>query len=70
MSKQSPIVLTASVIGLCPTLSKLVGLGGAKVLVKLAVPGRLTYLDDSRARACCPGLFGHYFSRLSVLFSF
>ena len=53
--KKAPIVLTASVIGLCPTLSKLVRLGGAKVLVKLSVPGRLTYLDDSRAGACCLG---------------
>ena len=28
-------------------------LGGAKVLDKLAVPGRPTSLDDSRARAYC-----------------
>ena len=40
------------------------------------VPGRPTYLDYSRARACCAcsgcgwGLFGHFFSRLSFLFSF
>ena len=27
--------------------------GGAKVLGKLSVPGRLTSLDDSRARAYC-----------------
>ena len=50
--------------------------GGAKVLGKLSVPGRPTSLDDSRARAYCScsrcgwGLFGHFFSRLSFLFSF
>ena len=27
--------------------------GGAKVLGKLSVPGRPTYLDNSRARAYC-----------------
>ena len=47
--------------------------GGAKVLGKLPVPGRPTYLDYSRARACCAcsrcgwGLFGHFFSHLSCL---
>ena len=46
------------------------------VLGKLPVPGRRTNLDNSRARACCAcsgcgwGLFGHFFSRLSFLFSF
>ena len=51
-------------------------LGGAKVLVKLPVPGRPTSLDYSRARAYCAcsrcgwGLFGHFFSHLSLLFSF
>ena len=46
------------------------------VLGKLPVPGRLTNLDHSRARAYCAcsgcrwGLFGHFFSRLSFLFSF
>ena len=36
------------------------------VLGKLPVPGRPTYLNDSRARAYCPcnrcgrGLFGHF----------
>ena len=46
------------------------------VLGKLPVPGRPTYLDKSRARAYCAcggcgwGLFGHFYSRLSVLFSF
>ena len=46
------------------------------VLDKLPVPGRPTYLDCSRARAYCAcskcgwGLFGHFFSRLSLLFSF
>ena len=50
--------------------------GGAKVLGKLSVPGRPTYLDDSRARAyfacsrCGWGVFGHFFSHLSFLFSF
>ena len=50
--------------------------GGAKVLGNLPVPGRPTDLDYSRARACCAcsrcgwGLFGHFFSRLSFLFSF
>ena len=46
------------------------------VLGKLPVPGRLTNLDHSRARAYCAcsgcrwGLFGLFFSRLSFLFSF
>ena len=46
------------------------------VLGKLPVPGRPTYLDYSRARAFCAysrcgwGLFGHFFSHLSFLFSF
>ena len=46
------------------------------VLGKLPVPGRPTSLDDSRARAYCAcsrcgwGLFGHFFSHLSFLFSF
>ena len=50
--------------------------GGAKVLGKLSVPGRPTNLDNSRARAYCAcsrcgwGLFGHFYSRLSFLFSF
>ena len=50
--------------------------GGAKVLGKLSVPGRPTSLDDSRARAYCAcsrcgwGVFGHFFSHLSFLFSF
>ena len=50
--------------------------GGAKVLGKLPVPGRPTNLDYSRARAYCAcsrcgwGLFGHFFSHLSLLFSF
>ena len=50
--------------------------GGAMVLGKLSVPGRPTNLDNSRARAyfacsrCGLGLFGHFFSRLSFLFSF
>ena len=46
------------------------------VLGKLPVPGRPAYLEKSRARAYCAcrrcgrGLFGHFFSRLSFLFSF
>ena len=50
--------------------------GGAKVLGKLPVPGCPTNLDYSRARAYCAcnrcgwGLFGHFFSHLSLLFSF
>ena len=46
------------------------------VLGKLPVPGRPAYLDLSRARAyyacsrCGWGLFGHFFSHLSFLFSF
>ena len=45
------------------------------VLGKLPVPGRPTYLTNSGARAYCAcsrygtGLFGHFFSHLSVLFS-
>ena len=40
------------------------------------MPGRPTNLDDSRARAYCAcsgcgwGLFGHFYCRLSFLFSF
>ena len=51
-------------------------LGGAKVLGNLPVPGRPTNLDYSRARAYCAcsrcgwGLFGHFYSHLSLLFSF
>ena len=51
--------------------------GGAMVLGKLPASGRPTNLDySSRARAYCAcircgwGLFGHFFSRLSFLFSF
>ena len=46
------------------------------MLGKLPVSGRPTNLDSSRARAYCAcircrwGLFGHFFSRLSFLFSF
>ena len=46
------------------------------VLGKLPVSGRPTNLDSSRARAYCTcsrcgcGLFGHFFSCLSFLFSF
>ena len=44
------------------------------VLGKLPVPGRPTYLDYSRARACCAcnrcgrGLFGHFFSICHISF--
>ena len=46
------------------------------MLGKLPVPERPTNLDNSRARAYCAcsrcgwGLFGHFFSHLSLLFSF
>ena len=46
------------------------------VLGKLPVPGRPNTLDYIRARAYCAcsrcdkGLFGHFFSLLSFLFSF
>ena len=46
------------------------------MLDKLPVPGRSTDLDYRRARAYCAfgsygwGLFGHFFSHLSLLFSF
>ena len=46
------------------------------VLGKLPVPGRPTNLDNSRTRGyracsrCGWGLFGHFFSHLSSLFSF
>ena len=46
------------------------------VLGKLPVPGLPTTSEDIRARAYCAcsrsrwGLFGHFFSRLSFLFSF
>ena len=46
------------------------------VLGKLPELGRLTYLDDSRARAYCAcsrcgwGLFGHFFSLVYHLISF
>ena len=43
--------------------------GGAMVLGKLSVPGLPTNLDHSRACSRC-GLFGHFFSHLSFLFSF
>ena len=49
--------------------------GGARVLGKLPVPGRPTNIDESRARAYCAcsgcgwGLFGHFYSRVSILFS-
>ena len=50
--------------------------GGAMVLRKLPVPGRPTYLGKSEARTYCTcsgcgwRLFGHFFTRLSFLFSF
>ena len=51
-------------------------LGSAKVLSKLSVPGRPTYLDNGRARAIVlavgagGGRLDNFFSRLSLLFSF
>ena len=50
--------------------------GGAMVLSKPQVPGRPTSLYKSKARACCTcsrcgwGLFGHFYSNLSLLLSF
>ena len=50
--------------------------GGAKVMGKITVPGSSTNMDYSRARVYCAcsgcgwGLFGHFYSRLSFLFSF
>ena len=49
--------------------------GGAMMLGKLPVPGRPTYLANSRARAYCAcsgcgwGLLGHFYSRPSFLSS-
>ena len=46
------------------------------VIGNFPVPGRSTYLDKSRAGTYCAcnrcgsGLFGHFFSHLSFLFSF
>ena len=46
------------------------------MLSRLPVPGRPTNLDTGRAKDYCVcsscgwGLFGHFFSRLSFLFSF
>ena len=48
--------------------------GVAKVLGKLSVPVRPANLDYSRTRAYCAcsrcgwGLFGHFFSRLTISF--
>ena len=59
-----------------PSLSLMGWPGGAMVLGKLPVQGRPTCLDLSRARAYCScsrcgwGLFGHFYSHLSFLFSF
>ena len=45
------------------------------VLGKISVPGRPTFLDDSRARAYCTcsrcgwASFGHFYSSLSFLSS-
>ena len=71
-------------MGRLPRLFKLVlvslrkrgWLGGAKVLGKHPVPERPINLDYSRTRAYCTcnrcgwGLFGHFFSHLSLLSSF
>ena len=59
-----------------PTTRQDYGIDGDGRVVKLPVPGRLTYLDNSRARAYCTcggcgrRLFGHFFARLSFLSSF
>ena len=59
----------------CSTLNREGRSGGAMVLGKLPVPRRPTNLDYGRARAYCAcskcgrELFGHFFSRLSFLFS-
>ena len=77
--RQRPTTLVVGAGGGCLDIFTLVyqgWSGGAKVLGKLSVPGRPTSLDDSRARAYCAcsrcgwGLFGHFFSHLSFLFSF
>ena len=81
---QTPVTAAATVNSimfdwLTDSIFHLANLGwscGAKVLGKLPVPGRPTNLDYSRARAYCAcsrcgwGLFGHFFSHLSLLFSF
>ena len=70
------IYSAAGQISTCSPGSRLGWSGGAMVLGKLPVPGRPTNLDKRRARAyyscsgCGWGLFGHFFSRLSFLFSF
>ena len=57
--------------GLKRLMNILPGRGGAMILGELSVP-----LDNSGTRAYCAfsrcgrGLFGHFFSRLSLLFSF
>ena len=72
MFKQPPPAPTASAEGPCPTLRG--WSGGAKVLGKLPVPGQPINLDYRSARAYCAcsrcgwGSFGHFFSRLSLLF--
>ena len=83
---QGPIALAVGAGGGCldiftliypfPPLSARGWLGGSKVLGKLSVLGRPTSLADSRTRAYCAcsrcgwGMFGHFFSHLSFLFSF
>ena len=67
--------ISSNLIG-SPSLHMFGWSGGAKVLEKLSVPGCPSSLDCSRARAywacsrCGWGLFEHFFSRLSFLFSF
>ena len=67
----SILTSSAKVPGLCPACMG--WSGGAMVLGKLPVPGRLANLDESRTGAYCAcsgcgwGLFGHLFSRLSFL---
>ena len=70
MSKQSPITLTASAVGPCPTITRGWS-GGAMALGKLPVPGRPTVWmivgqgPIALAVGAGEGLFGHFYSPLS-----
>ena len=65
-----------SFLFLSPSLGELGWSGGAMVLGELPVPGRPTIWMIVGARAYCAcskcgwGLFGHFYSPLSFLFSF
>ena len=77
MSKQPPPAPTASAVGPCPTLIKIVGRPGTGSLPSTIAPSDhpSTNLDKIRARAHCAcsrcgwGWFGHFFSRLSFVSS-